>query len=327
METIIKRSVTLLQRIKTTPFAKLNNEVYGGTSRLLGASQSAENFLLANNDFLSAVMPTIIGLSPKSSGWQKAINNYLYSVEINVPKGGKILDISLKIDTDNDRTKANIEKLAKEKKQKFETAESIYKYLTGHSKTGKPHFEEIDLIKFATPVNYLDYFIYIYCLYHNRVANKQELVSKSPRIEFYLVRKEDIEEAKKVRYNIQKRVRGIMFKIEEDDTLFENICSILRIEGRDNIDKALALNEYAKEHPNKIIDVFNDKNLNTKALIERYVASGILKRIPGSSLITDAVDTSIIIGNTLEQAVTFFNNKENESILSQYAVKYQSLNK
>ena len=82
-------------------------------------------------------------------------------------------------------------------------------------------------------------------------------------------KKEDIEEAKKVRYNIQKRVRGIMFKIEEDNTLFENICSILRIEGRDNIDKALALNEYAKEHPNKIIDVFNDKNLNTKALIER----------------------------------------------------------
>ena len=325
MSYIKKREVTLVQRIMLSPFAKLNNEVYSGISKLLGPSKSAENHLLADDDFLSAVMPTIIGLSPNSGGWQKAVNNYLYAFSVDIPKGGKNLNTSLIFDLSDSKKKDNILKTQKQFNVKFADDKDFGEYVTTYDKKGNKRFNEMDILKVATPENPLDYFVYVYCLYHNRVANKQEYVNKSPRIEYYLITKEDIQDAKRKKYEIVKKITTILLKIEENPVMFDNVCSILNITEGDRIDKAIALNELAKDKPQRIIEVYNDKNITTKALIENYIRTGILKRIPGSSLITDAADSSLIIGNTMDGAITFFNNKTNEVLLNQYAMKYKSM--
>ncbi len=319
------RSVRLLQKLKNSPFVKLNNEVYGSTGRFLGASNLAEKTLLANNDFLKVVLPTVLGVDANSGKWQDTVQSYFYSIEIPVPKGGKELDTSLVFDINNKKKQAAIAMLAKDAKVKLDTDEKLAEHVIGYHSSGRKNVDEIDFYKYCTPTNPLEYFNFVYASYHNRVANSQELISKSPRIEFYMVTKEDLEIAKRKKYELSKRITRALLKLDEDVELFDAVCSVLNIKGADEIDKGIALSNLAKDNPTQIIDTMNDKNLLLKATIEGYIRKGIIKRAPNSSMIIDSMDATMIIGSNMEDALTFFSDTKNDATINQYAAKYKSL--
>jgi len=322
----VNREVRILQRVNPSPFTKANIEVYGGASRELGPSKMAENTLLANSDFLKAVLPTVIGLDKNSGKWQDVVSRYLYGIAIDVPTGGKALNTSIEFDIDKPEYKQAASKLAKQLGVTIKTNKDLAKYVLGFSEqSGSRYIDEIDVYKYGTPVDPLDYFNYVYALYHNRVANRQELINKSPRIEFYLITKDDVKRAKKEKYELTKKINRIMLKIDEDENLFNAVCSILNIRDKDIIDRGIKLNEIASETPNKLIDVFNDKHLMTKAKIENYINLGILKRLPENNMIVDVDDPAIIIGSDMNDAITFFNNNKNGVHLTKYASKLKSL--
>jgi tetratricopeptide (TPR) repeat protein len=322
----VNREVTILQRVNPSPFVKANIEVYGGTSRALGASKMAENTLLSNAEFLKAVLPTVIGLDKSSGKWQDVVSRYMYGIAIDVPTGGKILNISVEFDIENHNYKTAINKLAKQLGVTIKTNEDLAKYVLGYSEqSGSRYIEEIEVYNYGKPIDPLDYFNYVYCLYHNRVANRQDLINKSPRIEFYLITKDDVKRAKKEKFELSKKINRVMLKIDEDEDLFDAVCSILNIRDIDIIDRGIKLNEIASDEPNKIIEVFNDKHLMTKAKIENYINLGVLKRLPENNMIVDADDAAVIIGSNMEDAITFFNNTKNNTHLSKYAAKLKSL--
>jgi len=320
-----ERKVTILQKIKNSPFVKMNNEVYGGTSRELAASESAEKTLLANDDLLKNLLPTVLGLDSKSGKWQDVVSNYFYAISIDVPKGGKILNTSLSFDLEDSAKIVEIQKLIKAKKAKISTDEELAEFVMGYSVKGNKNVNEVDYYKYATPVNKLEYFNYLYCLHHNRVANSQALVNKSPRIEFYMVTKEDIVEAKRLKFETTKRINRALLKLDEDKELFDAVCSVLNITTGDEIDKGIKISEVARTNPEKIITAMNDKNLMTKSLIESYIRKGILKRNPSSSMIIDANDPTVIIGTNMETALTFFSDAKNDGALNQYSARAKSL--
>jgi len=322
----VTREVRVLQRNNPSPFTKANIEVYGGTSRVLGASKMAENTLLANDDFLKTVLPTVIGLDRNSGKWQDVVSRYLYGIAIDVPTGGKPLNISVTFDIDKASYKSAATKLAKELGVTIKTNEDLAKYVLGYSEqSGSRYIDEIDVYKYGTIEDPLDYFNYVYCLNHNRVANRQELINKSPRIEFYLITQDDVKRAKKEKYELTKQINRVMLKIDEDEELFDAVCSILNIRDKDIVDRGIALNNIASSTPEKVIEVFKDKHLMVKAKIENYINLGILKRLPENNMIVDVDDPSVIIGSTIDDAITFFNNKNNNTYLSKYSAKLKSL--
>jgi len=265
----VNREVTILQRTNPSPFVKANIEVYGGTSRELGASKLAENTLLANSDFLKAVLPTVIGLDKNSGKWQDVVSRYLYGIAIDVPTGGKILNISVEFDIDSPKYKSIVTKLAKQLGVTIKTNEDLAKYVLGYSEqSGSRYMEEIEVI------------------------------------EFYLITKDDVKRAKKEKYELSKKINRVMLKIDEDEDLFDAVCSILNIRDNDIIDRGIKLNEIANDKPNEIITIFKDKHLMTKAKIENYINLGILKRLPENNMIVDADDAAIIIGSNMEDAIT-----------------------
>lgn len=326
MAYIKNRSVKLLQKLKSSTFVKMNNEVYGGTGRILGPSNLAEKTLLSNSDFLKAVLPTVLGVDPANGKWQDTVSAYLYGISVDVLKGGKDLNTSLSFDLMDSKKQVAISQLKTQYKKSFKTSEELADFVTRFDDSGKKLIEEVDYVKYSTPVDNLDYFNYVYCLYHNRVANSQALIEKSPRIEFYLVTKEDIALAKQVKYKLSKEINKIMLQIDEKPELATAMYSVLGINNGDDIDKAIQLQQLSKSDPSKITKSFNDKHLLMKARIENYINKGLLKRLPNSSVVVDANDPTLVVGNTMDMCLTFFSDSKNDAIINQYVIQLKALN-
>ena len=71
------------------------------------------------------------------------------------------------------------------------------------------------------------------------------------------------------------------------------------------------LEKLSKDNMDKFVELVNNKNLKTIALIEKYITYGFLNRLEGTPIIVDGANPAKIIGNTTDEAVTFFTNTEN----------------
>jgi hypothetical protein len=92
----------------------------------------------------------------------------------------------------------------------------------------------------------------------------------------------------------------------------------------DKIDKQRLLMNRINSNPGEFLEVLKDKDLNTKALIEDYIQAGILRRLQNSSVIVEN-GTNDIIGNTLNDAIAFFKNAEQNKLkLAQLREKFIS---
>jgi hypothetical protein len=60
-------------------------------------------------------------------------------------------------------------------------------------------------------------------------------------------------------------------------------------------------------------------------MIEKYISSGILKRLDNTHIITDGQNPQIIIGNTLDEALTFFANQINKDVVAEYEARFKAL--
>jgi len=320
-----EREVTVLQVLGDSTFVKMNLEVYGGTSRLIGPSKHAELTLLANNDFLKGVLPTVLGIDKASGKWQDTVQNYLYAFGLDVPKGGTKLDVGFTVNMNDSTKKANIIALSRDVNKKFETDEELLLFLIGYNATKESNVPEIELYKYVTFNSPIDYYRYVYCLHHNRVANVQADVKNSTRIEYFMTTALDKATEKRNQYLLEKSIRKVINKVEADKEFANNLYSVLNITSGDIIDKAIAFSEMCKIAPNKVMKAAKNKNLMTIAVIENYIRAGILQRVLGSTMITETNDASVIIGQTLSAAITYFNNQDNNIKLTQYKTAYISL--
>jgi hypothetical protein len=312
---IQKRTVTLMQTLETSSFIEKNAKIFTVTDKPVTANDYAQRKLLSNSDFIADIMPVIVGVDDKDREWRKIASKYFYEISISVPLvKGKTLDISLEYDLTSTTHKKKIEALPKT----FKTADALAEYVD-------KNIEEIDKHYYATPVNYVDYFAYVFTYYHSRVANNIDDVTKSNKIQFYMITKEDIEQRKKKAYSTAKTVRKYLTLLDEKPALFENLCIVLNIKGETDLDKYANIEVFAKASPTEFIGIIQDKQLKDKAMINGYVNAGLLFKIPNSGVLVDMNDRSLIIGSNMGEAISFFNNPTNKDYIDTIASQYKTM--
>lgn len=189
---------------------------------------------------------------------------------------------------------------------------------------------ESERYKFGRPIKAEDYVLYLFLLNYRDVANEAALSDKSNHIRFYLHSKDDIEKEQQQRISLE---RSRMNKYVEVIKNFETVENVIFAMGKgdnmpvNDIDKLSYLEGISKSETKKFISTCDNKDIKSIGKIERYIKAGIFNRLSNSSIIVDAYNVNNVIGNNINEAITYINNKENAAIVSEFELKYKNLPK
>ena len=186
--------------------------------------------------------------------------------------------------------------------------------------------------EFGYPVNVEDYLMYRHCLIYNHVAKDQALVNSNRQYRFYF------EDDKRVAIKTkQHRLEIKNAKINyvaclENNELFDamyimycvnNNLPVLSSLAEDKLDREMKLDKFSMNEPKKFNELYKDKDIITKAFIERLIARGELIRPKYTQNIT-TVDGEFIGANIIE-AVAWFKNPNNIESVNIYTNKLKNL--
>ena len=323
-------------RLHNDAFQDANKEQFIDKAypRRIGSSITAVNGLLQCGDELKACMPSILGVDPKSnsSNWDKIVKNYWDSLSVEVYSNGLDLDLSFVYDVQDEDRKSYIKTLLT--KYKLDTDdEALADFVEGIGKDGKPNIPDHEKYRYGTPINPEHWLLYRYCVGINgkgykRVSNSMNTIEYSKDIDFYIYDDTVAQQARKKTFEVHRKAMAKYYEIISKRELVDELLLVFRDSGKytDDLDKDMRLEQLATTRPEDFINYINDKTLTTKATIEKYILAGILRRLPGTSLIVDNDDPTIVIGNNMKDAVTFFSpdNVKTQSIVNEYSLKYKS---
>lgn len=327
----VDRSIEIHWAVKKSYFTHYNKLAIGAESypRKIGSSLKAVNSMISRGEEMKVLMPSIIGLDPSSgsaNNWEAAVKRYWDGLSVDIPSDGKKLDIGWRIDI-NDPTKTVAIAALKKDNPSIKDEESLKAYLFDTRKDGSKNIPEEYLFRYATPTNIQDYLLWRYTLTYKDVAIDASLVHKSEHIRFYLHDEAKAKEQVKSHYLLKRKATQLYLDVVADGSKKDQILAVLgeSLDGKDDTDKDILLERYSSSQPIRFIDVCEDKNLQTKALIEEYINVGILKRIGNTQIITDGEDPSLVLGNTIAETVSWFSRDTNKALSAEYNARYQAL--
>lgn len=318
--------IDLISKLNPNVFATLNQDVLGVSPLRLGSNQTAvKRMVVGFEHMLKMLMPPVLNLSPNDGDWYKATNNYWNSFSLSIYPGGKSLEIGFIYDLNDYDRKQFIAEAIKSTTKGTEVSIKSDADLKDFVLKKIPEFERY---KYARPIDVIDYLTWVYVLGHHKVANKTTDITKSENIEFTLIDPRDILEQKRTNHQISNEALAIYLGLlPKRDT----VNDLLYVIGEDptiltTIDADMKLKNYCENNPSKFVELTKDPTTTSKARIERYVIAGILRKLPGTQIIVDPSDASIVIGNTLEEAVAYFNSEDKikATRVQEYTTKYNS---
>lgn len=360
-----EHKIYIYWRVRESSYAYANKEGLDEEARMIGSSVSAVSKILSNAEEQKVLMQDIIGLSPNNEHWGTKLANYWHSISEPVGANGRELEIGFIYDIASlDKVpyvKLINENLAKDKqitsdqdivdyfnnrlaaiKTQFNKAATVANKLDPIQKDKaiktayKVYYDmvwkvESERYKFGSPIDTADYILYRYCLGYSHVANSFELANNSSNIRFYLHSEADIQRAKEARYKAEKDRMTTYIKVIQSLPKVENILYAMgkgdELKTLDETDQFLLLEKLSKDKAQQFVTIANDKNLEAKGLIEKYIAYSLLRRLEGSQVIVDASDPALTIGNNIDEAITFFSNKKNDVVIKEYSAKFKGLPK
>ena len=301
------RKCTIMWRSDPSYFKKLNETNIDEPKRYLGSSTPAVNAMLAKGEMLRSVMPKILGLDPTSvdSNWSKMVKNYWDSLTVAIRPEGKELNIGFQYDMYS--SKPAVVKLVEDKI--IDSDAKLLDYVEGTKAKGKQLVDEDHKFMYGDPIVPGDYLLWLYTFNYRDVANTLETVNDSKAIRFYIMYDGDFERIKRQAYLTAKEANERFIQVSKDENLMNDMIYLLDGEPNqfaDITDKEIYLKTKSENESERFVLVSNDKNLTTKATIERLIKSGILNRLPNTEIVVDASDPDFIIGNTLQEVILFF---------------------
>lgn len=330
----VNRSVRIEWRNNPSSFELRNKKAFKTDFLRLGSAIRPVNALLSRSEELRVLLPTVLGVSPNDSSWQERVSTYLNDFLLEIPIQGLNFDTSYTLDLGNPALKTHIDerisKLKKSGKIKDETGSALEDIVLTEIKTLK----EEELYKYVTFYNIPDYISWRYCLLSSKVANKVEDVDKSVNIQFYLTSDSERKAIKAARTKIKSEAMAKYTELmsSSDSSKIDNVIvasnrvfDYSEFKALSKDDKETILLELVESDPKKFIDIVSDKHLNSKAIIIIYQWMNILKTLPNSSVIVDASNPERIVGNNINDAISYFSNDTNKGVLSEWNAKYRSL--
>lgn len=358
------RKVKLIWRRNLSSYAETNKKVLVDDIRKIGSSITAVNKMVSSGEEMRTYLKSMIGVSPTSSDWDKAVNHYWNSLSVPIPAYEKELEIGFVYDItdpeiaktvkaindglpEKDRLKtdadlanfiqARLDRVIEDYKQKVldaaklpdENSRSKALNMLYNTKWEQTISIESDHYKVGRPINLEHYLLWRYCLAYRDVANEMSAVEKSPAIRFYLHSEAEAKAEKERKNAIEKNRMAAFLKISSDAAKVDNILYAAgmgeEVKAFDEVDKVLKLQQFSETNSAKFVALSEDPNLSKKAKIEKYIVHGILRRLPNTEIVVDASDPSVIVGNNVSECISFFADSTNKAVVSEYEAKFKGL--
>ena len=330
---IDRRTVTIALVRNYSLYRKQNDKELPKRRDYIGSSLKSSRMLSSNKQEVEAYFPNIVGVSPNDPSFVQRVKQWINNIRVAVDELGTTLDISFNYNTKKDyltfkkeEDKIEDEYLNADKSTLTNLKEAL------NIKITKLHDMESKKYAVGSPLDVNQYLIYRHCLLYNDIAKDIALVNSMPNIRFYFKDdKREAEKLKKYRTEVLK-AKANFVKCSENDNLFEAVyvqyCAlnnrpIMPNLAKDRIEKEMELDKFSSDEPIKFNAICTDKDIELKATIEKLISKGELIRSLYNQNISSP--TGEFIGSNIKEAVAYFKDPNNTSIVNTYYNKLKNI--
>lgn len=332
-EYVHRSSVTIALIQNFSLYRKVNSKVLNKRADYIGSSVNSSRILSSNKKEIETYFPALIGIASNNENFITRVKQYLNNIRVQVDELGKTFDTSFHYNTYRDylKIKSEIEKVEDEYNLVDKRNETLLKKAL-RNKCLRLNEIETSKCTLGYPINLEDYLMYRHCLLYGDVCKEISLINTDPNYRFYF-KDDNKEQERVVKMRKSKNIaKAHYIECINDNDLFDNIfiqyCSIVGLPivqtmALDRNIKEEYLDRFSTEEPEKFNRIFNNKNLKLVSLIEMLIARGELLRIGNSQNITTSDGT--FIGANMNEAVAWFNDPANASIVSAFQNKLNNI--
>lgn len=327
------RSVTIMLIKNYSLYRKANDKVLPRRKDFIGSSIHSSRVLSSNKEEVDTYFPNIIGLSPSDPNFVMRVKQHLNNIRVPVDELGRTFNISFHYYHKKDyyRIKAEEDKI--EKVYQTANRQDVKKLREAlKEKITKLNILESSKCKLGYPINIDDYLMYRHCLLYNDVAKDIALINVDSNIRFYF--KDDQKEAEKLRkYRMEvNKAKANYVACLADNVLFDavytqycvlNNLPVISSLAENRLDREIKLDKFSANEPIKFNKIFNNKDVKLIATIEMLIARGELIRTQYNQNITSP--DGDFIGANMSEAVAWFKNTENSSVVNAYINKLKNI--
>lgn len=330
---IDRRTITIALVRNYSLYRKQNDKELPKRRDYIGSSLKSSRMLSSNKQEVEAYFPNIVGVSPNDPSFVQRVKQWINNIRVAVDELGTTLDISFNYNTKKDyltfkkeEDKIEDEYLNADKSTLTNLKEAL------NIKIAKLHDMESKKYAVGSPLDVNQYLIYRHCLLYNDIAKDIALVNSMPNIRFYFKDdKREAEKLKKYRTEVLK-AKANFVKCSENDNLFEAVyvqyCAlnnrpIMPSLAKDRIEKEMELDKFSSDEPIKFNAICTDKDIELKATIEKLISKGELIRSLYNQNISSP--TGEFIGSNIKEAVAYFKDPNNTSIVNAYYNKLKNI--
>ena len=330
---IDRRTATIALVRNYSLYRKQNDKELPKRRDYIGSSLKSSRMLSSNKQEVEAYFPNIVGVSPNDPSFVQRVKQWINNIRVAVDELGTTLDISFNYNTKKDyltfkkeEDKIEDEYLNADKSTLTNLKEAL------NIKITKLHDMESKKYAVGSPLDVNQYLIYRHCLLYNDIAKDIALVNSMPNIRFYFKDdKREAEKLKKYRTEVLK-AKANFVKCSENDNLFEAVyvqyCAlnnrpIMPSLAKDRIEKEMELDKFSSDEPIKFNAICTDKDVELKATIEKLISKGELIRSLYNQNISSP--TGEFIGSNIKEAVAYFKDPNNTSIVNAYYNKLKNI--
>lgn len=327
------RKVTIMLVKNYSLYRKANDKVLPKRKDFIGSSIHASRVISANKEEVDTYFPNLIGLSPTDPNFVMRVKQYLNNIRIPVDELGRSFDISFHYYHKEDYYRIKKEEDKIERMYQTTNRQDITKLRAAlKEKITRLNALEGTKCKLGYPINVDDYLMYRHCLLYNDVAKDIALINSDSNIRFYF--KDDQKEAEKLRkFRLEvNKAKTNYVACLADNTLFDavytqfcviNNMPVISSLAENRIDREIKLDKFSADEPIKFNKIFNNKDVKLIATIEMLIARGELIRSQYNQNITSP--DGDFIGSNMGEAVAWFKNAENSSIVNALINKLKNI--
>lgn len=330
---IDKRSVIIAPVNVFSAYRNANKLSIGPRKTVIGSSINSSRVLSSNKGEVEAYFPELVGLSPSNPDFTTRVKAYLNNISFNVSEQGSSLNISFHYNHKSDYLKVK-EQEDKINAKRDNVTRNNLALIKEAVKTWINEINDLESTKYkyGRPENVEEYLMYRHCILYHDVAKDTSLINSDISLRFYIRdENKEAERAKRLLSERRKAMRNFL-ALEASDKKTEAVYLQMIVSTGGNVGEALvkskdektaALMAYLNENPDKFNNLYDDKNVEMKAFIEALIARGELIRPEFNQQISTADGT--FIGSNINEAVAYFNNPKNESVLEVMKNKFKLL--
>ena len=323
-------------------YEEQNKNLYSGGNRFLAQLQNAVNKLFARQDILDLIAPNWIGLSSDHADFVSKVQEKFLTTRIAVDTNhGTTWNISYRVNWEDKKRKKYLDALIRDGKiyPAVTDAEGVKTTLPADVLEDKVIdlidngiILEEDLALYAEPLNTDHYIKYLYSLYSREVSTVKDM-TKSSNIQWVMIDPKSEERQKRAKVQAEMKAMNkyvsYISKIENVDTYIlafipDSFASIDQYLDLSREQKEEMLFKKVKEKPDEFIANIENALSSRIAEMNKYIKLGLISR-NSHGVYHDASDATLVLGNSMEELITYFSNSANTPFTSRVVASANSI--